>query len=137
MEEFVRSRGLEQCHSALELPTLGLILDRLVLSTSDAAVVNMSAVEAICRKIYGLLRAFEDVHGLDDWKAPRNHSGKWRSKIKWDLLKEYDVQALESSEWSIADADDEVSERVRRKALFAEHWDGLQESQPPEGGGGK
>ena len=109
---------------------LGLILDRLVVMSSDVDVVNLPAVEAICRKVYGLIRCFEDVHSEEDWKAPRNHNGKWRSKIKWDLLREYDVQSLESSEWQIQEADDEVSERIKKKALFAKHRSTFQEAAP-------
>ena len=109
---------------------LGLLLDRLVILEQETSVVILSAVEALCRKIYGLLRAFEDVSCEDDWRQPRNHSGKWRSKVKWDLLREYDVQSLESSEWAIPEADDEVSERIKKKALFNKHWNGLQESAP-------
>ena len=66
----------------------------------------------------------------DDWKAPRNHNGKWRSKVKWDLLKEYDVQSLEASEWVIQEADDEVSDRIKKKALFQKHWSNLQDAAP-------
>ena len=104
---------------------------RLVLQETGLEIVNMSAVEAICRKIYGLIRAFEDVKCEDDWKAPRNHSGKWRSKVKWDLHREYDVQSLESDEWSTTEADEEVTERLRKKALFQKHYDKVQDSAPP------
>ena len=112
---------------------LGLLLDRLIVMTKDVDIVNLPAVEAICRKVYGLIRCFEDVACEDDWKPPRNHNGKWRSKIKWDLLKEYEVRSLESSEWVIQEADDEVSERIKKKALFAKHWSTYQEAAPPVG----
>ena len=129
LEEFLRGRGLEKCHAAAELPTLGLVLDRLVSQEPDAAIINLSAVEVICRKIYGLLRAFEDVKSEADWKQPKGSgSGKWRSKVKWQLLQEYDVQALESSDWSIPLADAEVSDRLQRRALFAKHLTKLEES---------
>ena len=112
---------------------LGMLLDRLVMIQKDVDDVNLPAVEAICRKIYGLIRAFEDVASEEDWKAPQNHNGKWRSKIKWDLLKEYDVRSLESSEWNIPEADDEVTERIKRKALFAKHWTNLWDASPAAG----
>ena len=68
-----------------------------------------------------------------DWKQPKGSgSGKWKSKVKWQLLQEYDVQALESSDWSIPSADAEVSDRLQRRALFAKHLNKLEES----GGGG-
>ena len=86
MEEYVRSKSLERCHAAAELPTLGLVLDRLVTGSSQNDVINMPAVEAICRRMYGLTRAFEDVTKESDWQKPRNHQGKWKTKVKWQLL---------------------------------------------------
>ena len=95
----------------------------------DESIVNMSAVEVLCRRIYGLIKAFEDVVEEADWKMPRNGNAKtWKSKVKWALLKEYDVQSLESSEWGIPEADAEVSERLQRKALFAKHFKKAEEA---------
>ena len=69
--EFVRSRGLEKCHATMELPTLGLILDSLVVDSAPAEVINTPAVEVVCRKVYGLNRAFEDAKSENDWKMPK------------------------------------------------------------------
>ena len=122
LEEFVRSRGLEKCHAAMELPTLGLILDRLVVDSASAEVINMPAVEVVCRKVYGLIRAFEDVKSENDWKMPRGaNAGKWKSKVKWTLLQEYDVKLLDSSDWNIPEADREVADRLQKRALFNKH----------------
>ena len=122
LEEFVRSRGLEKCHAAMELPTLGLILDRLVVDSASAEVINMPAVEVVCRKVYGLIRAFEDVKSENDWKMPKGaNAGKWKSKVKWTLLQEYDVKFLDSSDWSIPEADREVADRLQKRALFNKH----------------
>ena len=41
--------------------------------------------------------------------------------MKWGLLKEYDVKALERSDWRIPEADREVSERLQQRALFNKH----------------
>jgi hypothetical protein len=128
LDEFVRSRGLERCHSATELPTLGLILDRLVVDSASSEVINMPAVEVVCRKIYGLIGAFEDVKSESDWKMPKGaNAGKWKSKVKWTLLQEYDVKFLDSSDWSIPEADREVSDRLQKRALFNKH---LSSSEP-------
>ena len=128
LEEYVRSRGLEKCHAAAELPTLALILDRLVMHSGSADVVNFPAVEAICRRVYGLMRAFEDVHRESDWQKPQNHQGKWKSKVKWTLLDEYDVRALDSHDMCIPEADEEVSARLRQKALFSKHLTALEDA---------
>ena len=98
-------------------------------------VVNLPAVEAICRRIYGLLLAFEDVHGEADWKKPRQAGGSWRSKVKWQLLQEYGVRSLDSSEWHVAEADQEVSERLERRALFNKHLSEFSDSAKGKKGG--
>ena len=36
-------------------------------------------------------------------------------------MKEYDVKALESSDWRIPEADQEVTARLQQKALFNKH----------------
>ena len=46
--------------------------------------------------MYGLIRAFEDVQRESDWQRPKSAQGKWRSKVKGQLLEEYDVKALDS-----------------------------------------
>ena len=97
LEEFVRSRGLEKCHAAVELPTLGLILDRLVVDSASAEVISKPAVGVVCRKVYGLIRAFGDVKSENGWKMPKGaNAGKWKSKVKWILLQEYDVKFLDT-----------------------------------------
>ena len=129
LEDMILQKGLMKCHAAQEMPTLGLILDRLVLQDSGLEIVNMSAVEVICRKIHGLIRAFDDVKCEDDWKAPRNHPGQWRSKVRWGLYRDYDVHSLESDEWSITEAEeDEVTERFPKEAVFPRPLEEAQDS---------
>ena len=110
---------------------LGLLLDKLIVMGQNVDVVNLPAVEMICRKLYGLARAFEDVHSEADWKQPPDHKGKWPSKIKWQLLREYDVRPLESTEWAVPEVDEEVGERLKRRALIAKHLHDLPAASPP------
>ena len=49
------------------------------------------------------------------------NAGKWKSKVKWTLLQEYDVKFLDSSDWSIPEADREVADRLQKRALFNKH----------------
>ena len=55
---------------------------------------------------------------LSDWQRPKSHQGKWKSKVRWDLLNEYDVRGLERSQFDIPEADLEVQSRMQSKALF-------------------
>ena len=134
MEDYLRSKGLERCHTAAELPTLALVLDRLVTMSPESDVINMPALEAICRRMYGLTRAFEDVQRESDWQKPKNHQGKWRSKVKWQLLEEYDVKALGQNECAVPEADEEVSQRLKQKALFAKHLGTMEEVSSAKAG---
>ena len=108
---------------------MGLVLDRLIVHNhlggpgSGSEPVNMPAVEVIARRIYGGLMAFEDVKQESDWKQPRNSQGKWKTKVKWGLLKEYDAKSLDASDWRVHDADREVSERLAQRALLAKNLD--------------
>ena len=100
-------------------------------------MINAPALEAICRRIYGLARAFEDVHKEADWQKPRNFQGKWKSKVKWQLLEEYGVRALEHNELAVPEADEEVVQRLKTKALVATHLGQLGEALGDRGEGNK
>ena len=83
VQDKLREGGLELCEvlrsgnpadifaNTAELPTLGLILGRLIMHSGGTDVINLPAVEAICRRFYGLMRAFEDVHRESDWQKPK------------------------------------------------------------------
>ena len=68
------------------------------------------------------------MHKEADWQKPKNHQGKWETKVKWALLEEFDVKALESNEYAVTEADEEVTQRMKQKALFAKHLTSLEES---------
>jgi hypothetical protein len=48
--------------------------------------------------------------------------------VKWQLLEEFDVKALETNEYAVTEADEEVTKRMQQKALFAKHLSALEES---------
>ena len=75
----------------------------------------------MCRRVYALWKAFEDVNNINDWKQPCGSSGKWKSKVKWHLADEYDALALEGAELIIDEADDEVRKRMEKKTLFSRY----------------
>ena len=125
MEDFITSRQLTKCNAAQELLLLALIVDRMVREPG-LPIVNMPAVEVIMRKMYGLIKAFEGVKQESDWKRPQGQQGqKWKSRVRWDLLQEFDVASLAQTEWEIEEADDEISSKLKRRALMAKHLDTL------------
>ena len=90
-------------------------------------------MEVICRKIYGLLRAFDDAKSEADWKRPKGQAGqKWKSKVAWDLCAQYDVRSLDENELQIPMADEEVRLRLEKKALFNKYLSKERESNKEE-----
>ena len=83
----------------------------------NSDMINADSVEVMCRRVYALWKAFEDVQKVSDWRQPRGQA-KWKSKVKWHLAEEYDALSLEAAELSIDEADDEVRERMKKKALY-------------------
>ena len=85
----------------------------------------------VCRRIYGLKRAFRDVHGPQDWRQPKGPSGaKWRSKVRWDLAQEIDWRALEADDEDIPEVEKELQGKLRDKAMahrYLQQQDGLAE----------
>ena len=123
MEDFLASRSLARCNAAQELVLLALIIDRMVREPG-VEIVNMPAVEVILRKMYGLIKAFENVKQESDWKRPSGQQGqKWKSRVRWDLLQEFDVASLSQTEWEIEEADDEITAKLKRRALLHKHLD--------------
>ena len=76
--------------------------------------------EMMCRRIYGLKRAFKEVKCQADWKQPKGNPGaKWRSKVRWDLAAEIDWRSLQEDEEEIPEIEQEMHVRLRDKALIA------------------
>ena len=55
VQEWIRSKELDTCHSAQELLLLAVIVDKLVIS--EAEFINSDAVEVLGRRMYSLYRA--------------------------------------------------------------------------------
>ena len=61
------------------------------------------------------------------------NSKAWKSKVRWALLDEYGVEKLDQDDWSIDEVDDELKERMTRKALFAKSLAKVEEAAPVQG----
>ena len=121
MQEFLQCNGLSKCHAAQELATLALIVDRM-MATGSQDVINMPALEVLARRMYGLLNVFQDVKSEHDWKMPKGVNAKqWKTKVRWELLDEYDVASLDKQRWAIDDVDEEVQTRLKAKAQIRKH----------------
>ena len=125
MAEWRRSKQLERCQAAGETLILGMVLDRMLENGED--LVNSGSAELVCRRLYAILKAYERVNKLEDWQRPKNQSGqKWKSKVDWMLGDLYFKVGDDDTE--IREADEEVQEKLKRKALFAKHLAGASEA---------
>ncbi|CAK0903468.1 unnamed protein product [Prorocentrum cordatum] len=85
VKEYIKSKEMSTSHVAGELRLLAAILDRMVATKFE--MINSEAVEVICRRIYGLFRAWEQVSKMSDWKQPKGEGGKkWPSALALHVL---------------------------------------------------
>ncbi len=81
---WIQNHHLEKCSPAQEILSIMEAVDDSVI-TDERDVINSVAFEKLCRRAYGLERAFENVWCEDDHKRPESQKGKsWKSKVQWD-----------------------------------------------------
>eukprot|EP00959_Pyramimonas_sp_CCMP1952_P132258 2765279-Pyramimonas_sp.AAC.1 len=120
LREWLRSKELEGCSAAAEVLVLGMVIDRMLETDSPAPVINSRAAELVCLRIYSSMKAFDRVQKKDDWLRPKSQAGaKWKSKVDWMLAEQY--FSVDRSENDIDAVDDEVTEKLKKKALFQKH----------------
>jgi len=74
--------------------------------TDERDVINSIAFEKLCRRAYGLERAFENVWCEGDFKRPGTQKGKsWKSKVHRDLCDQYDTRGVPNRSTRVAAAD--------------------------------
>ena len=122
--DWIKSKELFGASVAAEMNVLAQILDRMMLSGQRSSLVNSPASEVTCLRMYSIWKAYENVHCANDWQRPKNQSGgKWRSKVNWALAQEYFTVEDPDAPMDLA-ADDEVSEKLKRKSFMAKHLPG-------------
>ena len=96
----------------------------------DTGFVNSQTCEIVCRRIYALKKAFEQVKTAADWKQPKGAAAsKWKSKVRWDLANEIDMRALMGETDAIPEGDRELQARLRDRALMNKWIDANQGSK--------
>ena len=109
---------------------LALVLDRMMSQGRYDELINSQAAEVTCLRLYSIWKAYERVQCKGDWQRPKaQHGGKWRSKVDWSLAEEYlRLDGDPSSE--NRGADDEVLEKLRRRAILNKHLGEVRSGQP-------
>eukprot|EP00972_Heterocapsa_arctica_P019583 2890142-Heterocapsa_arctica.AAC.1 len=90
---WTQEKELQRNHVAHEMLLMCMVLDKSLMGSPD--FVNSEGCEIMCRRIYALKKAFENVKTANDWKQPKGSAAaKWKSKVRWDLANEIDIRAL-------------------------------------------
>jgi hypothetical protein len=105
------------------------------VASSDGNVLSSEAGELLCRRWYALKKTFAHVYCEGDWKQPKGEAGKkWRTKIDWRAMTEYDPQSLMGDSYEDEDAEEEVRKKMSRKALIQKAHDSLGPAVDPIAG---
>jgi hypothetical protein len=89
--DFLRERSLLECHAAREIIAGLSAIDTQLMVDRTPGLLNRVATEKLCRKIFGLIRAFENCRVQSDWSRPKGkESGSWKSKVDWDSARRID-----------------------------------------------
>ena len=84
----------------------GMLDDALFLDNAD--VRNSAAMERLCRRLYGVEIALEDVKSAKDLDD--------KKKCKWQLADQYDLTSLEGEMFRVVEVEDEVHKRLELRA---------------------
>ena len=123
-QRWIQDKQLERNHVAHEMLLLAMVLDRSLQEDSD--YINSQTCEIVCRRIYALKKAFEQVRSSADWKQPKGAAAsKWKSKVRWGLANEIDLRALSAEGESLPEVDKELQARLKDRALMSKYVDGL------------
>jgi hypothetical protein len=88
-----------------------MIIDR------QPGLLNKVSVEKICRKVYGLMRAYRDVQVAGDWKRPKGGgNNSWKTKVNWHEAKMIDPGLAEGRDVHMPEVDEELRKEMDREA---------------------
>jgi hypothetical protein len=108
--EFLRARGLLECHTAREIVAGLSAFDTMMLVDKEPGLLNKISTEKLARKIYALMKAFGQVECEKDWLKPSGkEAGSWKSKVNWDAASRIDPNLKpEDSALRIQSVEEEV-----------------------------
>ena len=117
VKAYVKEKELGGNHIEHELLVLSMAIDSQV--KADDNFINTEACEILCRRVYGLRRAFSAVRCKADWQMPKGQGAhKWKTKVNWALLDDIDLRALHEDLETIEPVEDDLKKRLEKKALM-------------------
>ena len=116
-QAFIREKELGENHVAKEVILLALAVDKLL--HEDRNFMRSEGCEILCRRLYAIRRAFQDVRRADDWRQPKGAAAnKWKTKVRWDLANEIDWRAITEDDSLLPGVEKDIQEQLQRKALL-------------------
>ena len=100
--------------SGLQMERYGMVMDELL---HELNVFNSPAVEIIARHMYGFVKAFERVQS----DAGARNEAKAKDRVQFAKVGDYDLLLLDRCGATIAKADEEVEQRLLRKAKYEKY----------------
>ena len=79
---------------------------------------NSAAAEYLARWAYALGRTFEECQKKEHWQGDKKNL-----KTRWDLFKRYDVWSISKGNTRVDGADNQVTENMKRDAIFLKYLD--------------
>jgi hypothetical protein len=125
-QRWIQTHGLERCVPAQELLSIMEAVDDAI-TVDEKDVINSVSFEKLCRRAYGLERAYEDCAKESDWRRPEN-SKSWKTKVKWDLCDRYDLRGMSQRGTRIPLADKEARGEMETEAAFNKYYQKVTES---------
>ena len=115
-EEETEKKGMREHHLGQEWLLHAMLLDRGI-KDDVPEWINLKSTEMTGRRWYSIKKAFRRVKKPEDWRKPKNAGKDWASKVEWYWLEELDAKALSLQNQGIEAVDEEVRERLRRRAI--------------------
>ena len=122
--EWASRKGALKSHHVVDALPFAKTADTMV-GDPRVNLLDSESLELVMRKLYAVMKAYEEVTCEADWSRPANAKATWESKVREDLIPEYDFLVYDGT-YDFADdvADAEVGQRLKSRALITKHLTG-------------
>jgi len=127
-DDFIRVHQLEGCHLAKEYLERLKSLDRRLLEERETNLINSIDFEYSMRSCYAFELGFAKVFTKGDWLRPKGNT-KWRSKVDFDLIGQWDPSQREPNILESREAEKEVRDELVHEAAMLKARNKLAEHQ--------
>ena len=125
IEKFGDKKDLTGHHLYDTLLLVARAIHEKVMDEAEPEMINSEATELLVRKLYGTIKAFDLVESCKDWEVPKGGAPRgWKSKVNYDVIREYDSLADDSLGVAVPASGAELRRRLKDQALLRKHLSG-------------